>query len=521
MTDTRGEKRLEVVLGDGFIRVEPFIPPQLTKALTYYHRILNIGNRKKSGVSGEYRPLYSTDFYISDTQEVHNYLITMPGFRSRIEDTLTAAGYPYTVRDVRTPPPPMYIPEAMYGLRGYQYETVLDLLMAGGGLASCPTGFGKTYVMAALIRAFHHDDLQARNTPLTVLSVSDKDVARKNYEDLCQILPGREIGLVMSGKTKWSDDIQVITMDSLHRIDHDSVGIFIADEVHTAATEKRAENISKMRKALKWGVSATPDGRFDGGDITTEGLFGPLIVDIPYSYGVEVGALVPITVYYLPCPEPACGMQQYNSYVNRTTKVRHGIEGNIRLNKMVAEIINQTPDEHQLMAIMPHLRQMNNLRQLLPGIPIVHGATTDTDLTSKGYMDIEPVSVKERDRLYQLMNSGEIRKILATYVYKQGVNFPNLNVMICPGGGGSKLVSGQIPGRASRRIAEKDAAYIVDFVHPWDYARKGPKQRKTYGPLYKDDKSRAAVYDKLGFKQVLVTSVNDLPFVNKKLRGTE
>lgn len=505
--------------GDGYIRVEPESAlTDLKRELTYYHRTISQKPRSGKSIQGEYRKLYESHFHVDDDQNVANYLVTLPGFMHRIKSLFDAQGYNYKVIDERTPMPPMDVKKAMSGLYAYQYEPVLDLLLSGGGIASCPTGFGKTHLMAAIARAYDPDDLQVRSTPLTVFAASDKDVTRKNYEDFCEIFPDRDVGIMMSGRTKRSEDIQVITLDSLHRIDPEEVGLLIIDEVHSAGTDARTKKISECRKAAKWGFSATPFGRFDGGDLKTEGLVGPAVVDIPYSKGVEVGALVPITVYYLNCPEPPIGVTSYQRYKSRHKQVQVGIEGNDALNDLVVEIFQRLPEETQAMAIMPHIYQIDELKKRMPDVQEVHGETSQDSLIQKGYHDTQAIGSKQREQIYRDMASGDTKRIIATYVYKQGVNFPQLEVMICPGGGGSKLVSGQVPGRASRRIAGKDKSFIVDFWHPWDtVSEPGFKEgRKKDGPLLRDDRARDKVYEKLGFNRVWVDSIDELPFIPAK-----
>ena len=108
-------------------------------------------------------------------------------------------------------------------------------------------------------------------------------------------------------------------------------------------------------------------------------------------------------------------------------------------------------------------------------------------------------------KIYGMMASGEIRKIFATYVYKQGVDFPGLDVVVNASGGGSDIVAKQIPGRASRKSDGKDRAWVVDFWHGWDTCG-GSRPRR--GPLLACDYSRRKAYDDLGFSQQWVDSVD-------------
>lgn len=372
-----------------------------------------------------------------------------------------------------------------------------------------------THIMAALIKGHTAEALQLRGTPITIVATPDKDITLKDYEDLTELLPDREVGLIMSGRNKVSDDVQVITLNSLHRVDPLDVGVVIVDEVHASSSDARAEALSKFTLAARWGVSASPTGRFDGKDKVTEGLFGPIVYHRTYQQGVADGALVPIVVYWVKAPEPSIGLGSYLAYKTRDAQYRHGVRRSLNQNKMVAEILKRVPDSMQTLCIMQFIDQMDALMvHCDPGMRYVH-AQTSKDKALDRARNLDAISAKERRQIYADMNSGEIRQILSTHVYKQGVNFPQLEVVINAGGGGSDIVATQIPGRQSRKIEGKDQSFLVDFWHPWDTVDKGGKD--TPGPILKDDQSRRRAYKKLGFEQIWVDDVNDLPF----LKGTQ
>ena len=109
------------------------------------------------------------------------------------------------------------------------------------------------------------------------------------------------------------------------------------------------------------------------------------------------------------------------------------------------------------------------------------------------------------------MADGTIRKMIATHVYKQGVNFPDLSVVINAGGGGSDITTKQVAGRESRKTEGKERAYLIEFEHPWDVMREDVGTTKP-GPLACDDRSRAKAYKQLGFEQVHVSSIEAIPW---------
>lgn len=501
--------------GDGFIIVEPAFPDTLLKRLKYWRRTLRWDEGLMRRVAeGRYEELYTAKTWIdTQTNTLQQQLVTMPGFMHRVKSALREAGWTFTIMDERTPMPAPDLLKACSKLYDYQVECAWTAIMSGGGIIACPTGWGKTHQIAAIVKAFNPDDLKMRGTPLVVVTTPDKDITFKDWEDLKAMLPDRDVGLVMSGKNKFSDDVQVITLDSLHRLNPDDVGVVIVDEVHASASDERARSITKFKKAAKWGVSATPDGRFDGRDLVTEGLFGPVVYKRTYQQGVKDGALVPITVCWVQCPEPTVGMEKYEKYSTRDGRYRQGVWRNEGRNAMIGEIIRQLPPNMQCLCIMQYLDQMNRIIPYCPpGTEYVHAQTDEKELAQ--CPNLRAVTPQERKAIYARVKDAEIKRVLSTYVYKQGVNFPHLEVVINAGGGGSDIVAKQVPGRESRKTQTKQRSYLIDFWHSWDKI-KDKKGRVVPGFVHADDQSREEAYTELGFDQIWLTDVSQLPMLTR------
>lgn len=504
-----------IELGDGYVSVlMDFIPETFKKRLRYWKRTMGTAPGRGRKIVGESVDLFSDQKVVLENGVCVSQLNTLPGFASRIINTMAAEGYEVSVRDLRTRIPEVRWADAMRGLRDYQMEIVYKALSSGGGIIAASTGAGKTCMAAAIIRGYSHNDMCNRGTPISVMTCTDKDIARKNWQDLKNWLPDREVGLIMSGVNQPSQDVQVITTDSLHRIDPDQIGIMIVDEVHTVATEARAAKILAAKHALKWGLSATPDGRFDGGDLLTEGLVGPVISEFSYKDGVASGALVPITVYWVEMPEPECGLQYFSGLKTRDGCYKNAVTRSRIQNGATVEIMKRIPTEMQSLCIMSLTDQMNQIVGMYPGIRYIHAKTRDSELSDVGQNNLLGITPAERKKIYDDFASGKIRQILSTHVYKQGVNFPDLQVIVCPGGGGSDIAAGQIPGRGSRKIDGKDHAYLIDFWHPWDIRLNDEGKAKS-GFVLHDDEKRRAKYHELGFEQIRVKSLDEIPFLRR------
>lgn len=504
-------------LMDGLLSVEGRCPG-LAKKLQYWRKELKLNaSTWRRETVGHEEKLYTvkTTGRAKSGEPVYT-LFTMPGFAHRVLAHCRENGIEFEWQDCRTPMPEPDYEAAFQGLRDYQCEAVAKMLDAGGGILKAPTGAGKTIMSSAVIRAFPRKEMIARGTPLSVFTCADNDINRKNWEEFKQLFPDRNVGLVSGSVHRYSDDIQVVTLDSLKNIDANLVGVLIVDEMHTAESDSRAATISSFRKAAKWGVSATPTGRFDGKNLVAEGLFGPIVASFEYEEMVERGAIVPIKVYWIPAPPPP-SIDKYHSYHDRRAKVNYGATLNMSFNKLVARIVKAIPDEMQTMCMVQYLTQMAEIHFHAQDVAYVH-AETDPEKKNIRNTTVGAVSPKQRIETYNKVRDGEIRKILSSYCWKQGVDFPALSVVVHASGGGSEIISKQVPGRACRTADGKECAYVVDFSHPWDREPPDEHGKRKPGPIASMDRSRRKAYEDLGFEQIEVQSFEDLPFISKEAK---
>lgn len=487
---------IEIVRKDGVLHIHDNPHPDLLRLLSYWKRESVVeGYRRKMKVTLE--PLYIKE---------DEHIATYPGLLYRICKWYEKVGRTVEFIDERTPSPPYSMERALEGLYEDQKPIVRTALECGGGVISAATGFGKTVCSAGIIRAFDNAEWKLRDTPLSLFLCPSRDINRKNFLELRKLLPNRDVGICQSDHKKiFTDDVMCVTLDSVHNIDTSQVGLVICDEVHEGVSDSRTGNIISMTKALKYGVSATPSGRYDGKDLVVEALFGPVVITRTYQQAVEAGILVPIKVIWVRSPEPSVGMSRYNALSTRDGKLRNGVVNNYNRNKLLASIIDEIPDSLQTLAITPTIEHIERIAAFCEDeIVLVHAETSQKSIDKRGLKNVKVISVKERKAIYGEMASGTIRKAVSTYVYKQGVDFPGLSVVINAGGGGSEIASKQIPGRASRTTDGKDMAYLIDFWHEWD------TDDGKDGPIFRDDKKRRAYYKSLGFEQVWVDDVNTI-----------
>jgi len=123
------------------------------------------------------------------------------------------------------------------------------------------------------------------------------------------------------------------------------------------------------------------------------------------------------------------------------------------------------------------------LKALLPDYEVVYGDTADDRFDALNVRQrfgdsFLAVDGKERSRLRTAFETGLLRKVIATTVWKQGVDFRGLNALVRADGGDSKINHGQIPGRLSRLHDGKDRGLLIDFDDRFDAWAARPSQQR-------------------------------------------
>jgi superfamily II DNA or RNA helicase len=112
---------------------------------------------------------------------------------------------------------------------------------------------------------------------------------------------------------------------------------------------------------------------------------------------------------------------------------------------------------------------------------IVHGKRL-IEIGEKNELKIEFVQGSTegnvREEIKQALDSKQIKCVVCTDVFKEGINIPGLNVLVLAAGGKSEISVIQAIGRGLRKTDEKEAVEIIDFLDPYKYLENHSKERK-------------------------------------------
>lgn len=425
------------------------------------------GLRRFNGETGEYENLYS----LSCTGQI---LMTMPGFARRIRKLCPDAVF---IRPRKLMPDVVAATSCIH--RSWRC-LVRKALTSLGGIICLPDVIGELEMVSAILRAFPHERLLDAGTAISVVVVPDSEMAHIVTAKFRELFPERDIGRVSTRQYSDSDDILVTTYSNLKHIGNQPVGILIACGLSDIDIASFAESLSAIRSIARFGLYSTPLGEAVTPDLSMEGLIGPVVANYTYMQAVDAGIAVPITVCWLPAPPPkafgggpfevieAQAMQENPSFCSLVANIANEVSSDLG----VIVSTNRT-------ALAIKVAQIGKLIQCNRKTPVA-----------------------QRRSIRNGLIDGVIRRMVATYELPLKTD---LGVMILASCEGASVVGKRIPWR--KKMKPRDRAFIVDFRHSWDLHNGRP------GYLARNDEARAKRYTELGFRQMSLDSVNQLPFI--------
>lgn len=426
--------------------------------------------RRDEDGRGEYENLYSLSF---DGKT----LVTAPGFVKRVMELCPGGRF----RNERRPMPKPNKEAATSGLDKFWEGIVANAVDSCGGIVCIPEALGDIDMAAAILRAFPHEALLERGLPMSVVAVPDDEMARAVVSKLQAAFPNRDIGHVNARRYSDADDILVTTYGNLKNLSFQPVGVFIACGLSGTDVTPYVESISTIRNAARWGIFSTPLGDVPDEDMTLEGLFGEVVAAAKYSDAVKAGAMVPVTVCWLPAPEPSMLGRGPFELIEA-----NAMQNNPRFCDLVADIVRNVPSDIGVIVNTNKRAMADSLTKRVKGL-----VTYDRQ-----------VPPAQRRAIRNDIMDGVIRRAVASF------DVPLLSshgVMILASCEGRSVAAKRVPWR--KKVGPRDRAFIIDFGHSWDMHNGRP------GYLARNDNAREMRYQELGFRQMSLDSVNQLPFI--------
>ena len=293
-------------------------------------------------------------------------------------------------------------------LRPYQRQAVSAAAKAGHGIVQMGTGGGKTLVAGRLLA-----DLKV---PALFL-VHRKELATQALARFGEWLSPGAVGMI--GADRWEErSVTVAMVQTLHaRLKADAKpvraflstrGAVVSDECHRAVSDTWQRILRWTPAYYRYGLSGTPLVRDDVRDLTLIGLTGEGIVDVSAASLATEGWLAEAVCSFVPIGEEDGPFERLGYQAAYDRLIVHDAERN-----RAAYALHMAHERNQVLFIVKRIEHGQILSDLLD-IPFVSGRGSDDDRAS----------------IYNDFRSGELRHLIASTIYDEGVDFPALDVVV-------------------------------------------------------------------------------------------
>lgn len=340
-------------------------------------------------------------------------------------------------------------------LRDYQVELGNSALRQRRGIIKSPTGSGKTTVFLSIVKAL------SEGVPTMVLFRS-RTLVNQTYKEF------NTLGIENVGRVHMDffepDIITCSTIQSIHHLEPliPKVKAVILDECHEYTSNKSVRTVRSFENAaMILGFSATPFDRKDKVQrYTLKSLIGPILGEISTGELQGRNILAQSKIHIVPIVEPKRQHALFDEAYGRC------IVENDHRNEMIAKI---TEKHHgsKILILVEKIEHGDNLKRLIPDALWVHGST----------------ATEERDQAAEFLRSSEEGGVvIASRIWAQGVDIPQIEVLINASAGKSERSTIQKLGRGLRIADGKDYLEFYDFYDSTNrYLEKHSKERvKTY-----------------------------------------
>jgi superfamily II DNA or RNA helicase len=345
-----------------------------------------------------------------------------------------------------------------------QTKAIRRMTTTPRGKIIAPTGSGKTLVALGFISKFplHRSIIVAHTRDLIDQFTDEAKRFRKNLPKLYTSNGSKElVDHFAKLRNMKKPGLVITTIQSIDYIDPqnyvDLFDITIIDEVHhvNALKSQYGKFMQHNLSPRRYGFTAT-DLKKRGFLLVNEGLVGPRIARLRTSEAIKLGIIAKPKIEVANVPysvkiNKAC--TSYAAYYQKAiveNKARNQIIVDriskcIRLKRPILVLVEKIKHGEILQDI---LKRRNNLK-----VPFIQGK----------------MNSNQRKELKAALIEEKIHAAIATRVWMEGINIPNLQVIVYAAGMKEEKKALQAMGRGLRATDDKQEILLLDFLDPYRY----------------------------------------------------
>lgn len=397
-----------------------------------------------------------------------------------VTDFLNEEEMPYQIIDERREDPVdidllKYLCEDMlHGitLRIDQIEAIGKAILLCRGVIHMPTGTGKTEVAIGITKIL--------NLP-TLFLVNSKSLLHQTQERFIKRLDsdGEEIGIIGDGINAPGTLVTVATVQSFDHMKERSqqefsqeirkYRVIIFDECHHASAKTWYTVGTWAHNAYyRFGFSGTPMDRDEIDSMKLMSIMGQTIYKRKTTDAIEDGDLCKIEMEMIENKNCVSG----DSWGEIYTK---GIVRDERRNALIStKAIEHKINGDKVLILVRHIEHGIILSRMLQRYPVhfLYGSHTHA----------------ERETVIHWFNDGAGKILIASGIFDEGIDIPEINVLIVASGGKSDVKTIQRIGRGLRKKLDGGSLKAYDFIDHSEF-------------LLKHSIRRASIYEREGYLQ--------------------
>lgn len=336
----------------------------------------------------------------------------------------------------------------------HQIRALKKMLKLNKGIIKASTSSGKTSLMLAFCKMVNLK---------TLVLVNKKDLGRQIHDRF------NEGGFPIlyrdgSKKGKIEENASYVCTIGVAKELPNDFDIVIVDECHRASSETFQTYLKNSKGKVFYGFSATPEGNHQVDFLKVKRYLGNIIEEIGVKELIDNDVITYPVISFVELVMPKIPSNTEWASVNDIC-----IVNNTDRNEKIKELV----EKHDL----PTLILVRNIE---------HGIYLERIIEDSMFVSGEDSSEVRSESIEKLTN-GDIKVLIASNIFNEGISINIIRVLINAAGGKSRIEVIQRLGRALRKDKGKDEAIVYDF---YDLG-----QRITQ----KHSKERMNIYSKVGF----------------------
>lgn len=360
-----------------------------------------------------------------------------------------------------------------FELRDYQINSIRnwisDVNTVGAGIVKAPTGSGKSVI--AILSAL--EMLKNKPNSKIIYAVNSTTLLRQfqlfaKREDLSFALVSGEINELKSEKDADLIALSISYYNSLKKRNKlgklkeivENADLIIIDEAHHLPAESVKSLLLDSPNSIRLGLTATPF-REDGKDLVITGLLGRISYSINYTELVQKHYLVPLQyISFVPKIPPKLqrkiqdleDQKEDMKFAQFYSRLLRLFENSPLINLQIVNKIKEI-NEFPALVIVRRIAIAKKLSEMLNK----NGISSDF-VTSK-------TNLEERIRKIEALKSGKLQTLVATSLADEGLDIPNLRLIVLLTQGKSRIKLVQRIGRVMRPYPGKEKGIILDIAY--------------------------------------------------------